>query len=419
MIAHVVRGRPAKPDMMTHGTPEGTNVPVDGITRAPSADSSQCNRFTMGDDQHDNAVQPFPTSPSMLGQPISSGESATSDLQATSGGDPHSAVQDVSKVGKWSHEEKPDDSHTTGAVTMATNPPQPHEYLQQEKVMTESETVMRFEEAEFNWKCRDTGSDIILQHISSRQQSNIIASSPVQGQGETSGKRFGTNDMSSFECGLCHQEFMEEIALIAHREILHSIQCTRCGKAFPDSSSFIQHTINDCENRVVIDIGVKNKSQLSNKDHATQDQNDVNTCQCSLWGEGFRTESPLLREHMKKYNTAKVHRCTECDETFFTKWAFALHKQQHEGRIMYSQCETSDGVPYSQWGIKSFLQNSEDKHYQCSFCDASFMQNITLLQHEVEHEPEVMHQCTMCDKVFQQRFACELHIRTNHGGGAP
>ena len=140
--------------------------------------------------------------------------------------------------------------------------------------------------------------------------------------------------------------------------------------------------------------------------------------QCSLWGEEFRTESPLT-EQMKKCNSGKRHRCTECDETFITKWAFALHKQQHEGHIVYSQCETSDGISDSQWEMKSYIQNGEDKRYQCSFCDASFTQNITLLQHEVEHEPEVTHQCTMCDKVFKQRFACELHIRTNHGGSAP
>ena len=69
--------------------------------------------------------------------------------------------------------------------------------------------------------------------------------------------------------------------------------------------------------------------------------------------------------------------------------------------------------------MKSYIQNGGDKRYQCSFCDASFTQNIRLLQHEVEHEPEVTHQCTMCDKVFKQRFACELHIRTNHDGSAP
>ena len=388
VIAHVVRGRPAKPDMTTHGTPEGTNVPGDGVTRAPSANGSHRNGFTMGDDQHDNAVQSFPTSPGMSGQPISSGESATSDLPATSDADPHSDAQDVYPVGKRSYEQKPDDSHTTGAVTMATNPPQPRdhvspatpkvtiEYLQQEKVMTESETVTRVEEAEFNRKHRDTGSDVILQHTSPRQQSNNIASSPAQGQGETSGKRFGTNEMSYFECGLCHQEFTEEIALTAHREILHSIQCTRCGKAIPDSSSFVQHAINDCENRVVVHIGPKNKSQPSTKDHATKNHHDENRFQCTLWGEEFRTESPLT-EQMKKCNTGKRHRCTECDETFITKWAFALHKQ-HEGQIVYGQCETSDGIPHSQCETSDGIPHSQCEtsdgipHSQCETSEMEY-----------------------------------------------
>ena len=393
VMAHVIRGRPAKPDVTTHGTPEGAAVRLDGVAMTSAANGCHGNGFTVGDDQYFNAVQPFPTlhGISEFLQPISYGESTSSGTNS------RSAAQDIPPAGKQLREKE---SEHLKEVPMATHPPMeqsPHlaevtiEYQRQKEKMTEAETGVRGQHVELNRKQGEEGNDVIppLQH--------------GQGRGDES---YENNEISSFDCNLYRREITQEMDLTAEREILHNIQCTRCGEEFNDSSNFIKHVISDCEDGVVTDVDTVNVHKQSYCEK---------TFQCSMCGEGFRTES-LLRDHMKAYHTGITHRCTECDETFMTSWVFALHKQQHEEQIEYSRCETSDGILNHQWGLENYVQNMEERRYQCSFCDASFAQNIALIQHELEHEPEVTHQCTMCGKVFRGRLTCELHMRTHHGG---
>ena len=422
VMTHVIRECPAKPDVMSHGTPEGAAVAVDDVTREPSENESQHNGLTIPDDQYDDIEQLFP---GLLGvseflQPISYSDSAS--LKTAS--DSHSAASNIPPAGKQSREKEPYVPHTVTGVTMETNQQDPMEqspalaaevtieYQQQTEDKTEAETVIRGYETELNRKQSGGGSDVItfVQQTSPRQENNSTVTTPAQGQGEILDKSLETK----FVCDLCDQEFTEEIDLTAHREILHSIQCTRCCESFPDSSSFVQHVIKDCKNRAVVDEDVKDKSQHFSKDHKTQDRNNEKTFQCNVC-EGFMTESPL-EEHMKEYITGKAHRCIECDETFITKWAFTLHKQQHTAQREHSQRETCDGMMLRQDKLKNRSQNVEERRYKCDFCDATFRQNIALILHELDHGPQMTHQCMICDKVFKRRFTCELHMRTNHSG---
>ena len=62
--------------------------------------------------------------------------------------------------------------------------------------------------------------------------------------------------------------------------------------------------------------------------------------------------------------------------------------------------------------------HTEEKPYQCSQCDKSFIENSTLDQHVMIHTGEKPYECTHCEKALSNKKDLDCHMST-HSGDKP
>ena len=68
--------------------------------------------------------------------------------------------------------------------------------------------------------------------------------------------------------------------------------------------------------------------------------------------------------------------------------------------------EDTISVPYATY--------TQERPYQCSFCDKSFKQKSHLTEHERIHTGDKPYQCAVCNKKFNQKSNLTRHQRTQH-----
>ena len=62
--------------------------------------------------------------------------------------------------------------------------------------------------------------------------------------------------------------------------------------------------------------------------------------------------------------------------------------------------------------------HTEEKTYQCSQCDGSFIENCYLEQHAIIYTGEKPYQCTHCEKALSNQKDLDCHMST-HSGDKP
>ena len=194
--------------------------------------------------------------------------------------------------------------------------------------------------------------------------------------------------------------------------------CKTCWKIFPDSFGLVEHILKYCTVKVMSESHGRNDTEvieISSPDSQESDHDDKNMFQCNVCHEKFTSEL-LFRQHMRQYSSGKSYKCDACAKTFLTKWAFTLHMQQHKNPTMETNdFTTSDGIPISEWRLRSYVLKLPEKAHQCTFCGEAFTRKNELLLHEQIHRlPEERYHCRVCDQKFKRKSSYENHMSSRH-----
>lgn len=174
--------------------------------------------------------------------------------------------------------------------------------------------------------------------------------------------KFSSDDIITFSCSHCHQEFTSKEGLSNHHGqcLAKPYECSsHCGKRF-----------------------------------ATQSQ---------------------LRSHMNGVNGIKQHTCPYCDVAYAKKGDLTVHIRTHSNQKHY-QCSLC---------TKSFRTNSnrsahmevhrEFKSFRCSYCSEMFQTRGARRIHMKSHDRGDDLRCRMCLKDFRQKSHLVRHVQKSHG----
>ncbi|KAJ8681045.1 hypothetical protein QAD02_016832 [Eretmocerus hayati] len=198
-----------------------------------------------------------------------------------------------------------------------------------------------------------------------------------------------------FKCELCYKIFAYESSLKGHMEIVHqsfglndNFFCDLCGKQFSDTSSLVQHKLNEHdENRRYV----------------------CNTC-----GKSFKHKQ-LLHRHQLVHSEDRPYPCKSCDASFKTKANLLNHQSTHTGEKKFF-CELCNQKFAHKTSLTlHYRTHTGQKPYKCEFCSKSFSQNGNLQEHLRIHTGEKPYRCDHCGRKFTTSSQFKLHVKRHTG----
>ena len=194
----------------------------------------------------------------------------------------------------------------------------------------------------------------------------------------------------SFTCDYCDSKFMTDINLSTHVADYHlEIKCKECDEIVKGNNNLIKHTVSKHPLYPDLDSG---KSLLPT---------------CDVCKETFVTNQ-ALKFHQYKHTGVKPYKCKICDASFRTPSTLKSHSIQHED--CKNKCDIC-GLKCSTSGkLKIHMRtHTNEKPYQCSFCQSTFKQQSVLKVHEFTHTKKSNHKCDRCGMFFPTKSRLVKH----------
>ena len=145
------------------------------------------------------------------------------------------------------------------------------------------------------------------------------------------------------------------------------------------------------------------------------------THECGICKEVFDNEAKFA-DHIFGHGSSALHKCTQCEMLFTTK--YLLH--DHEKKFGH-QIKTSKSKKSLKWDACGKLcRRKEDlkkprlihvtaKPFICELCNKEFATKLQIKRHTKTHTGEKPYQCGMCDRKFRQKIHLKDHEMTHKG----
>ncbi|EDS33080.1 zinc finger protein 136, partial [Culex quinquefasciatus] len=226
-------------------------------------------------------------------------------------------------------------------------------------------------------------------------------------------------------CGLCQQSFARIKLLREHAKSCHRpeelIGCKHCARGFPNTTLFMRHLRQQCENTVkkfhCTFCNEKFMWQTSLNKHAQHhhkptkplwerpgDESGTSAANeesakkfvCQVCTKGFQRLEHLERHIKIHIPSEKKFECPVCHKKFNRKDNLRSHLKIHQ------KDPDADTDPAKQ-------------NQLCVYCGRGFSNSSNLIVHMRRHTGERPYRCDICDKGFPRSSDLQCHRRTHTG----
>lgn len=171
----------------------------------------------------------------------------------------------------------------------------------------------------------------------------------------------------TFPCGYCSKVFDSFIKKQAHEKSVHIYKN-------------ILHKCGYCNERFTL---VRLKEEHMIAVHGAQ----ISPYKCQACDKIFDDLKNLYSHTKRDHLMQRLHKCTECEKSFFSVTQLRFHMLSHTGV----------------------------KEYQCEVCLKSYGRKYTLKEHMRIHADDRRFKCEHCGQAFVQKCSWKSHMRTKHG----
>lgn len=195
-----------------------------------------------------------------------------------------------------------------------------------------------------------------------------------------------------FECDQCGLKYRQKKGLSRHKKEKHiGYKCKEC-------------------NEFVFDIDI-HLQQV----HNTERERPF---QCEKCSKCFLSVANL-KVHQKQNCFIKTSfTCRRCDEVFENEQIYRKHERMHKyerRKLRKSMCDIC-GKVMAKANLEAHTKShSEEKRYQCEYCNDRFKALHTKILHQRRHTNERPFDCKICGKTFMDRSCLRVHYRCHTG----
>ncbi|XP_073436679.1 uncharacterized protein [Dendrobates tinctorius] len=110
----------------------------------------------------------------------------------------------------------------------------------------------------------------------------------------------------------------------------------------------------------------------------------------------------------------KLHRCKDCDKSFFTGLELAKHKKSHKAENLF-KCPFCEHETAEAEDLITHIQIHNDyKPFHCDQCNYATTDAFKLTRHKRTHTGERPFSCSICQITFTQKSTMEMHVLRKH-----
>ncbi|XP_037048839.1 oocyte zinc finger protein XlCOF6-like [Bradysia coprophila] len=213
------------------------------------------------------------------------------------------------------------------------------------------------------------------------------------------------DDVSSFECYLCHQMFYDDSDCRRHMFLccFSPFVCRICDKNLQSRAELHRHLTHHIEK------GLCRKKPNQIASTTTNKFRIVKLVDCLKVNDGKSTND---RRHACNYS--------DCNATFFTAKALSMHRLIHSDQRKYVCAHEQCGKKFK---LRSYLREHENIHkadakrHKCEYanCDKAFFKKSKLTRHHITHMSARQYSCdySQCEKKFKDKTALNRHFATH------
>ncbi|KAI5631830.1 PR domain zinc finger protein 5-like isoform X13 [Phthorimaea operculella] len=238
---------------------------------------------------------------------------------------------------------------------------------------------------------------------------------------------------SNYICDVCSAGFITPKSLHNHKKSLHlaeSVKCNCCTKVFISREKARQHElkVHKKDKRYLMSMcrlcNERFKTYDLKKKHLKEAHGvsvgavvDPEKFKCLACDKCF-SKKVSLHYHTERFHMMlKEHKCTECDEEFYTLPDLEGHMVKHSSDRKYS-CETCPNIRFKT--AKALSMHVKRHHlmerpHACPECDMKFFRPGELKAHMPKHTGLREFKCEVCQKAFGRQKTLAEHRRKRPG----
>ncbi|XP_073538796.1 uncharacterized protein [Phyllobates terribilis] len=134
---------------------------------------------------------------------------------------------------------------------------------------------------------------------------------------------------------------------------------------------------------------------------------------------GLPIAPPTKRRRLQFINPedqieVKLHRCKDCDKSFFTGLELAKHKKSHKTENLF-KCPFCDHETAEAEDLVIHIEIHNDyRPFHCDQCNYATTDAFKLTRHKRTHTGERPFSCSVCQITFTQKSTMEMHVLRKH-----